>query len=127
MVSVDLKHALGSLPVHGDLYDPPPGRWGLDHLEAVVGEDAQWPSGDVSMTVDQDSRNEYLRSLDDDDDAAAAGASHDGDAKKANRLYSEMIRFFFLWFFLEGTKLVFFRSKIARNSNKCKKIGKKGS
>ena len=58
LVSVDLKGALGSLPVFGDLYDDV--HQDLDKLESGLSWD-----GDVQVKKEEGARkNEYLRYLD---------------------------------------------------------------
>ena len=66
LVSVDLKNALGSLPIHGDLYDKPPttSRDRHDQLESVREKSVHW-AGTVDMTLEEsEGRNDFLSSLD---------------------------------------------------------------
>ena len=63
LVSVDLKNALGSLPIQGDLYDKPP-TTSHDQLESVREKSVHW-AGTVDMTVEEnEDRNDFLSSLD---------------------------------------------------------------
>lgn len=69
MVSVDLKNALGSMPVHGDLYERP--LRDPDQLEKLQGG-VNW-SGDVQMRVDdKEVRNNFLQSLDQQEQPSTA-------------------------------------------------------
>jgi len=67
LVSVDLKNALGSLPIHGDLYDKPP-TTSHDQLESVREKNVHW-GGTVDMTVEEsEGKNDFLNSLDQEEE-----------------------------------------------------------
>ena len=65
LVSVDLKNALGSLPVYGDLYDKVAAAVGHDDDDDVLGEfqsDLAW-GGDVMVTRQEACKNDYQKHL----------------------------------------------------------------